>query len=247
MRRVILVGATDGVGLSLARLYLGRMWWVSILGRDTEKLARVTEQLSGEFPEGTLTTHLCDVTRPETVAPAFHAALIALGQADLVIYCAGIQSEGDHLSSDLAADSLTADVNFVGAMRVLGLAADYFRAAGRGHIAAIGSIAGERGRKANPAYGASKAALHTYLEGLRNRLHPFGVRVSTIKPGFIRTRMLTGRTDTPGAIEPSAAAKLIARGLDRGRESFFVPRWWALVALVVRHCPRFIFKRFGPA
>jgi short-subunit dehydrogenase len=247
MRRVILIGATDGVGLALARLYLNRAWWVSLLGRDTEKLARVKAELARDFPHGELSTHFCDVTRRETVEPGFDAALASLGHADLVIYCAGVLIAGDDISSDFASDSLTAEVNFVGAMHVLGLAADYFRAAGRGHVAAIGSIAGERGRKANPAYGASKAALHTYLEGLRNRLHPHGVKVSTVKPGFIRTRMLNGRGKTPGAIGPAAAAKLIARGLDRGRESFFVPRWWALVALAVRHCPRFIFKRFGPA
>lgn len=246
MQHVILVGATDGVGLALARLYLGRQWSVALLGRDPEKLSRVQSGLSASYPDANLFTHPCDVTEADAVSPAFDAAVADLGHVDLVIYCAGAIEAAESPTNHFPSDRIVADVNFVGAMHLLGVAANYFRAAGRGHLAAIGSIAGERGRKAHPAYCASKAALHTYMEGLRNRLHAHGVRVSTIKPGFIKTRMLPDH-NAPGAIEPAAAAATIARGLDRGREVFFVPRWWAIVALAVRWCPRFIFKRFGPA
>jgi short-subunit dehydrogenase len=246
VQHVILVGATDGVGLALAKLYLGRQWSVALLGRDPEKLLRVRSGLSTSYGDAKLFTHSCDITDVDAVAPAFDAAAADLGGVDLVIYCAGAMTANETTTSHFPSDRAVADVNFVGAMHVLGTAANYFQAKGRGHIAAIGSIAGERGRKAHPAYCASKAALHTYLEGLRNRFHAHGVRVSTIKPGFIKTRMLPDH-DALGAIEPDAAAVTIARGLDRGREVFFVPHWWAIVALALRWCPRFIFKRFGPA
>src|SRR5437762_2966343 len=81
----------------------------------------------------------------------------------------------------------------VGATDGLGLAANYFRAAGRGKLVGISSIAGDRGRKGNVTYCASKAALSTYLEGLRNRLAPFGVQVTTVKPGYVRTRLVEGK------------------------------------------------------
>ena len=100
---------------------------------------------------------------------------------------------GDGVTSDAGRDAETMQVNAVAAVCILGLAANYFGAARRGHLAAISSIAGDRGRKGNPAYNASKAALTTFLEGLRNRLFPLGVTVSTVKPGFLDTRMLDGR------------------------------------------------------
>jgi short-subunit dehydrogenase len=170
---------------------------------------------------------------------------------DLFVYCAGVLRPGDGVTSDAAADREMMDVNATGAVHLLGLAADHCRLARRGHLAAIGSIAGDRGRKGNPAYGASKAALHTYLEGLRNRLHPYGVRVTTVKPGYVRTRMLARREGAAagwpaGSITAEDAARRIARGLDRGREVFYVPAWWGLVAFALRHTPRFVFKRLGP-
>ena len=138
------------------------------------------------------------------------------------------------------------DVNAVAAVKMLGLAANYFRLARRGQIAAISSIAGDRGRKGNPAYNASKAALTTYLEGLRNRLFPFGVKVSTVKPGFLATRLLEGKKGLFWVAPPEEAARIVANRLEKGHEVFYVYRRWALFGLVVRHVPRFVFKRFGP-
>ncbi|MGD0484371.1 MAG: SDR family NAD(P)-dependent oxidoreductase [Gemmatimonadales bacterium] len=249
MSHVLLCGATDGIGLALARLYAARGWHVGVLGRDPAKLKRVAAELRAAG--GTIAAAPCDVRDAAGAAEGFSAVLRALGSMDLFVYCAGVLHPGDSAQVDAAADRETMDVNATGAVHLLGLAADYFRLARRGHIAAIGSIAGDRGRKGNPAYGASKAALHTYLEGLRNRLHPFGVRVTTVKPGWVRTRMLAGSAGAAaewpvGSITVEEAARLIARGLDRGREVYYVPSWWALVAFALRHTPRFVFKRLGP-
>ena len=249
MRTVVLCGATDGIGLALARWYASRGWHVGILGRDAAKLARVAGELRAAG--GTVSTALCDVRDPPAAAAGFSAVLGALGGMDLFVYCAGVLHPGDGVSNDAAADRETMDVNATGAVHLLGVAADHCRVARGGHLAAIGSIAGDRGRKGDPAYCASKAALHTCLEGLRNRLHPFGVRVTTVKPGWVRTRMLARREGTAGgwpagSITTEEAARRIARRLERGSEVFYVPAWWGLVAFALRHTPRFVFKRLGP-
>jgi len=252
MSRVVLCGATDGIGLALARRYAARGWTVGILGRDAAKLERVAAELRALVAGSAIVTAPCDLRDPASTAAGFAAVLGALGGMDLFVHCAGVLHPGDGQSSDAAADRETMDVNATGAVHLLGLAAGHFQAQRRGHLAAIGSIAGDRGRSGTPAYNASKAALHTYLEGLRNRLHPFGVRVTTVKPGFVRTRMLARRGGAAGvwpagSITADDAARRIARGLDRGREVFYVPSWWALVAFALRHTPRFVFKRVGPA
>lgn len=248
MKRVVLVGATDGIGRALAREYLERGWWVGVVGRDAHKLERVVGRLRTEVAGGVVEGAVCDVADPEAVGPAFEAIVQALGQVDLLVYCAGVMPPEHDLRSRLEAVSSILDVNVEGAVRWLELGAEHMRAVGRGRLAAIGSMAGERGRKGAPAYGASKAALHEYLEGLRHRLHGTGIGVSTAKPGWVKTRMLPASSSgSPLAIDAERAARIIADRLARGSESFFVPRWWGLIALGLRLTPRFLYKRIAPA
>lgn len=248
MKHVVLVGATDGIGRALASEYLRKGWRVGIVGRDPEKNERVLRELREEEPRGFVVTVVCDVQDSERIAPAFEETLRALGQIDLFIYCAGTMPPyGGTLEERLASIGPIVGTNVTGALRFLELAADYLEATGRGHVAAIGSIAGERGRKGHPVYGASKAALHQYLEGLRARLHGTGVRVTAIKPGWVRTRMLgPGPSRSPLTVDPDRAARAIVRALEWGREAFFVPWWWGVVAMGLRVLPTGLFKRFAP-
>jgi short-subunit dehydrogenase len=247
VKRVILVGATDGLGRALAAEYASRGFWVTILGRSTDKLDALVAGLSARHPAATVRGVLCDVADAARIEPAFREALEATGHCDLFLYAAGVMPAGDGATSDPEQDAGTMQVNAVAAIRMLGLAANYFRAAGRGQIAAISSIAGDRGRKGNPAYNASKAALTTFLEGLRNRLFPFGVTVSTVKPGFVGTRMLEGRKGLFWVVPPAVAARTIADRLEKGHEVFYLYRRWGLFGLALHHVPRFVFKRVGPA
>jgi short-subunit dehydrogenase len=245
VKRVVLVGATDGLGRALAAEYASRGSWVTILGRSREKLDTLVADLSARFPASTVRGVVCDLADAARIEPAFREAVEATGHCDLFLYNAGVMHGGDGATCEPDRDAETMTVNATAAVRMLGLAANYLRAARRGQIAAISSIAGDRGRKGNPAYNASKAALTTFLEGLRNRLFPFGVKVSTVKPGFIGTRMLGGRKAF-WVVPPEEAARIIADRLERGHEVFYVYRRWGLLGLAIRHVPRFIFKRLGP-
>jgi short-subunit dehydrogenase len=246
MKRVILVGATDGIGKALAEHYASEGSWVAIVGRDAAKLETLRADLAGRYPDATVKGVVCDLTDRSRLEPAYREAVSAIGHCDLFIYCAGILVEGDGEASDGVADALTFDVNTVSAALMLGLAANDFRIARRGTLVGISSIAGDRGRKRNPAYCASKSALTTYLEGLRNRLAPFGVKVVTVKPGYVSTKMIAGKKGVFWAAPVDVAARTIARRVARGHEVFYVYRRWALLGLALHHVPRFVFKKAGP-
>ncbi len=248
MKHVLVVGATDGIGLALCNKYLASGWRVALVGKDPVKTERVVTDLRTKFPDSLIIYTVCDVRDAGLSRETFDRVVKELGQLDLLIFCAGVFHVARGYDLDLSNELDTFVVNLLGAVTFVALSTNYFVNVGKGHVAVIGSVAGERGRRSNPSYCAAKAGLHTYLEGLRARLHPLGIKVTTIKPGFVDTKMLGGgRKDVFGVISAGKAARMIKRGIDRRQDSFFVPSWWFLVSLVLRLTPRSLFKRFGPA
>ena len=239
VKRAILVGATDGIGLALAHGLLKRSWRVGLLGRGAARVSEVADDLARTHPSAKLVARVLDVTDRARVVPALDGLLRELGGMDLLVYCAGVIDRGSDPGRMFA-------VNAVGAIDVLEWGAGRLEESGGGRLAAIGSVAGDRGRGGNPIYAGSKAALHQYMEGLRRRLHPAGVGVTTVKPGWVRTKMLGTVPGFPPTITPERAAATIIRGLERGRDVFYVPAWWGAVSLAMRLVPRALFKRLAP-
>jgi len=146
---------------------------------------------------------------------------------------------------DWEKDRQTLETNLLGAVAWLGPAAALFQAMGAGSIVGLSSVAGDRGRVANPAYNSSKSGLDAYLEGLRNRLTRHGVHVLTVKPGFVDTEMLKAARATFGKISPEQAALGIWKAICRRSQLVYLPWWWRWVMLVVRLVPSFIFRRLS--
>jgi len=240
MKHVILVGATDGIGLALARAYLERSWRVGLLGRDPAKVGDVVATLSRGYPGATVIGGVWDTTDRDAALPALERMLAALGQMDLLVYCAGVSGEGPAEAPRMF------DVNVLGAIVALEWGAEYFAQAGRGRLAAIGSVDGDRGRKGKPGYAATKAALHTWLQGIRHRLHGTGAGVTTVKPGWVRTGMLGDVPGFPPSISPARAADAITAALDSGRDTVYVPWWWEMVSVGLRLLPGPVFNRVAP-
>jgi short-subunit dehydrogenase len=184
-----------------------------------------------------------DVLNTAEVPTMLERAIHDLDRLDLFIYCAGIMFHNDAAVYDADQDQVVIQVNLVGAAAWLTPVAHYFQQQQRGHIVGIGSIAGERGRRGVPAYTASKAGLHTYLEGLRNRLWRAGVIVTTIKLGQVDTDMLKNADRRRHPITPDRAADLIWHAIERRKQVVYVPAWWALVGVAVRLMPSFLFRR----
>jgi decaprenylphospho-beta-D-erythro-pentofuranosid-2-ulose 2-reductase len=123
--------------------------------------------------------------------------------------------------------------------------ANYFEASHQGTLAVISSVAGDRGRKSNYVYGASKGALTIFVDGVRNRIDRAGVHVLTIKPGFVATPMTAHLPQGPLFSPPSKVASGIFRAIEKRKDVVYVPGFWAIIMLIIRMIPRRIFKKLN--
>lgn len=241
--RAIVIGASSGIGAATARRLAEEGYDVALVARRGDRLAKVAEEIRGACPERRVSVHVHDVRRLDEAAPTFARIVEGMHGLDLIVYAAGVMPSVDPDEYAIAKDREIVETNLLGAMAWLDAAAPWMAAARKGTIVGISSIAGERGRRGNPAYCASKAALNSYLESLRNRLSQHGVHVLTVKPGFVRTAMLEGRSGTFWVVSPEEAARRIVRAVRGRRREVFVSPRWRLVAMAVRSIPSPIFRR----
>jgi short-subunit dehydrogenase len=177
--------------------------------------------------------------------PAFVEACRETSQDSLAgaVLCFGYLGDQAAAQKDPVEAKRILDTNLVGAVSILSLLANHFEEKRKGFLCALSSVAGDRGRQSNYVYGAAKAGLTVFLQGLRNRLHPSGVAVTTIKPGFVDTRMTYGRPGLFLVASPQAAAKRIVEAALKGEDQAYVPRFWWPVMLLIRLIPEKLFKR----
>ncbi len=240
----IIVGASSGIGAALARRLAREGYGLALLGRRSEPLEALCTQINTEAGVLRARAYVHDVTQYADVPAAFQTALRDLGHVNVVVYSAGVLLPVELSEFNFEKDQAAMETNALGAMAWLNQAAMFFERMGGGHIVGISSIAGERGRVGNPAYNASKAALNSYLESLRNRLTRKGVHVLTVKPGFVDTPMLhAAKAKAFWVVSPEQVADEAWQAIRRRRQSFFVPGRWQLVALVLRHIPSVDFRR----
>jgi NAD(P)-dependent dehydrogenase (short-subunit alcohol dehydrogenase family) len=243
----VVLGATRGVGRALARALAARGDRLFLLGRDPAELARSARDLearSGGEP-GAIGTAGCDLLAPAGFAAALAAAWRALGRVDAVIVTAGAFGVQEALERDREAARRVLEADFSGTVLFCEEARERLLAQGGGTLCVFSSVAGERGRQPVVLYGAAKAGLSRYLEGLDHRFRRRGLRVVCVKPGFVRTTMTEGLPEPPFAADAETVAAAALRGLDRGTPVVWTPPVWRWVMLVVRLLPRFVMRRVG--
>ncbi|TDJ71624.1 MAG: SDR family NAD(P)-dependent oxidoreductase [Planctomycetota bacterium] len=247
-RRAIVVGASSGMGAALVRRLAAEGYRVAALARREAKLVELAEDCRADCAKtgGAVFVHVHDVARQADVSALFEEIVRELGGLDLIVYAAGIMPATGPAEYDTEKDLAQVTVNLGGCIAWCNEAAKLFRTQRSGTIIGISSIAGDRGRKGNPVYCATKAAMNTYLEALRNRLSEVGVHVLTVKPGFIDTPMTEGLDGLFWLISADDAARTI---LTAARHRFwntrYVPlRWWA-VGAIIRSIPSILFRRLN--
>ena len=251
---VVLLGGTRGIGRALGRLLAARGDRLFLLGREREDLERSASDLERSARDlelraaaepGAVGSAACDLLNPESFAPALAAAWAALARVDAVVVTAGLFGTQDELESDRPRARRLLEGNFSGTVLFCEEARERLLAQGGGTLMVFSSVAGDRGRKPVVLYGAAKAGLSSYLEGLDHRFHGRGLRVICIKPGFVRTSMTEGLPEPPFAADPLEVAVDAVRALDGGRALVYSPGIWRWAMLVIRHLPRFVMRRVG--
>ncbi len=242
--KAVLLGATKGMGRALARQMAARGDRLFLLGRGLEDLERSARDLeaAGAGPVGFAE---CYLLRRETFGPALDRAVEALGGFDTVVVTAGLFAGQDALEADADLRDRVLVADFVNTVHFCEEARVRLLARGGGTLCVFSSVAGERGRKPVVLYGAAKAGLSRYLEGLDHRFRAQGLRTVCVKPGFVRTSMTEGLPAPPFAGRPETVAPLVLRAIERGQPVVYVPAIWRWVMFAIRLLPRGVMRRVG--
>jgi short-subunit dehydrogenase len=240
-KTLLLVGATSDIGRATALAYARAGWDVLLAARNQGSAQREVDDLATRTGRQ-VSLHELDVLETESLA-GFVDGLPVL--PDTVVCVVGELGEQTRSETDLSQATLVLRTNFEGPALLLGVFAERFAARGYGTLVGVSSVAGDRGRASNYVYGAAKAGFSAFLSGLRNRLARSGLRVITIKPGFVRTRMTAGMKLPPLlTAEPEEVGQAIFAAAEKGKgDVVYVRKVWRLVMTVISAIPEPVFKR----
>ncbi len=231
-KKAVIIGASSGIGLEVARLFIQRGWTVGVAARRLDLLRSI----------GAAEVAQIDVTQAD--APDRLLELVdRLGGMDLFFYSSGIGFQNGQLTPDI--ELATVETNGVGFTRMIGCAYRYFAQHGGGHIAAISSIAGTKGLGPAPAYSATKAYQATYLQALEQQANArkLNIHVTDIRPGFVDTALLSGMPNYPMLLKPEKVARDIVRAIEHHKHIRIIDWRYRILTALWRRVPRFIWRR----
>jgi short-subunit dehydrogenase len=237
--RVLIIGATSAIAGEVAKLYAARGDQLFLIGRSQAKIDALIADL-GSAVTGYATVDLVDYqAHPALITQA----TVALQGLDIALICHGVL--GDQLQTEASFGDArpVLEVNFMSVVSLLIPIANALESRGSGHIAVITSVAADRGRPKNFTYGAAKAGVNTYLEGLRSRLYRSGVHVHILRAGPVDTPMTANHEKTKLFSTAPVVAAGIVRAIDAGQFSTYLPWFWWFIMTIVVALPEPIFQR----
>jgi decaprenylphospho-beta-D-erythro-pentofuranosid-2-ulose 2-reductase len=242
VQRILIVGATSAIAEATAREFAARGDTLFLAGRNAPLLQTIADDLKlrGATIAGTA---VIDVLELEALPSLVASSLRILGGLDQALIAHGTLSDQNACEDSIAALRDEFTVNALSVMVLCLALARVFAAQGAGVLAVVSSVAGDRGRQSNYVYGAAKASLSAFLSGLRQKLYPRGVRVVTIKPGFVDTPMTAAFPKGKLWAKPARVGQDIRRAMDRGSPTVYTPWFWRVIMFVVRSVPESLFRR----
>ena len=237
MKKIIIIGATSGIGREVALLLAKQGYTVGIAGRRTEHLEEIHQLYPAQIKAETL-----DITHPEAV-DALHRLIEKTGGMDIFLQSSGIGHQNYNLSPDI--ELKTAQTNVEGFIRMVTAAYRYFAAQKYGHIAVISSIAGTKGMGAAPAYSATKRFQNIYIDALEQlaSMHHLPIAFTDIRPGFVATDLLNDGKHYPLLMRADRTAAHIITAIHHKRRIAIIDWKYRLLVAVWRLLPRWLWKR----
>lgn len=257
--KAVFLGATKGMGRALARLMAERGDRLFLLGRNADDLKAAGRDLEIRGAPQPVETAYCDLLDAASFAPALDAAFHAMDGVDTVVVTAGLFAKQEEMENDAELANRVLSADFTGTVlfceearkRLLAVYGLSNKSVSENTGAAVpsptlcvfSSVAGDRGRKPVVLYGAAKAGLSQYLEGLDHKYRSAGLRTVCVKPGFVATGMTAGLKPPPFAGEPEAVARRVLKAIDRGRPVVYAPAAWRWVMCAIRQLPRCVMRK----
>lgn len=243
MKRILVIGANSAIASACARRWAAAGSEFFLVARDAEKLEQTAADLRVRGAAA-VTVHVMDATDFAAHPAMLEHCVNALKTIDIALIAHGTLPDQKACEQDVAVALREFSSNGTSVIALLTLLANRLEQQRSGTLAVISSVAGDRGRPSNYLYGTAKAAVSTFCEGLRARLFRSGVHVITIKPGFVDTPMTRG-LPLPAALvaPPDVVARRIVAGIERKANTLYTPAFWALIMLIIRSIPQFVFKK----
>lgn len=238
---VLILGATSAIARATAAAFAARGDTLYLASRDLDELQRSAADLRLRY--GVEVHCACfDAQATDTHEIFFKSVVASMPNLSGVVLAFGYLGD-QQAARDFKVGAQVIASNFTGAVSILSLCADYLESLQRGFIIGISSVAGDRGRQSNYVYGAAKGALSLYLQGMRNRLFASGVRVITIKPGFVDTAMTYGLPGLFLVASPQDIGTRIVASLTKSADVVYLPWFWRYIMLIIKLIPEPVFKR----
>lgn len=246
MKRIVIVGATSGIAKECARIWVKESpVELTLVVRDTSRAQALVSDLLVRSPNSKIDAISTDFTSPAAIKGLVDAVYQSK-TIDIVLIAHGTLPEQAECESNLELCNDTLEINGVSPCLFAEAFANVMQHQGKGSIAIIGSVAGDRGRKSNYIYGAAKGLVSRYAEGMQHRFASSRLNITLIKPGPTATPMTEKMRANGMKMAPAdLVAKEIVEGIAKGKAVIYTPKKWQIIMLIIRHLPSFVFNKLN--
>lgn len=231
MKKVIIIGASSGIGKELSKVFAQNGYMVGLAARRTNLLEQLGKSIGNNVYIKTM-----DVSKSYEAIAKLDELVEEMDGVDIIVICSGIGYINEEL--DLKKEIETIDVNVTGFTSMINCSVKHFLNTGEGTIVGVSSVAAIRGNFAAPAYNASKSYVSNYLEGIRSKVKrlKLNIKVIDIRPGLVDTNMAKG-DKLFWMVSPEKAAIQIFQCIKKGKEVAYITKRWALIAWLLKWLP----------
>ncbi len=243
-QNIVLFGGTSEIGQAiLKRVVKPGVAHLVLVSRDIDAAANMSQSLIADHPDLEVHHVRYDASDAESIVHVVNEVVDAVGDIDVAILAQGLLNEGQDYYTDPTGLVSMATVNFTGKMVLMYSLAARMRTQGYGKMVLLSSVAGERVRKGNPAYGATKAGIDGFALALDHELEGSGASVLVVRPGFVTTKMTAGMSKAPFSTDAESVAKIVEKGISSNSKVVWAPGILQYMFLVLKNLPIVIWRR----